>query len=268
EMTQTEYIHYLYVMNKIPKETLIKLYKGTITENEIRKIKSWLMAAQQCLLSYDYIYGKSPEESIPSTKVLYTVKRIKESKEKSIVFTPFTTYGVKIINEALTKLGVKSKIYSGETSKEEKQKIVDEFENKDLQVICLTTSGAEGLNLPSCKNVYFESLHFNPEVLVQVMGRALRITSENPSVNIYYVISVYKGHQTIDGYMLNIIKKKKLLKQAVERILSENTIEETGMAAAGLTAYSTYDHVKINKTSNYKNKNKNKNGVFTVVYPK
>jgi superfamily II DNA or RNA helicase len=260
QMTDKEWIAYKYAIRSIPKEILIRFFNGTITPPELRSISSTLMAAQMVLLSADYIKTSVPIESAtPSTKVIYVAEKIKEDKLKSIIFTPFLKYGAELINRTLNEMGVKSVVYAGPVSSSDRLKIVDRFENGDLQTICLTGAGAEGLNLPSCHQVYFLTLSYNPEVMIQVMGRALRMTSKLESVDIFYILSKYKSDVTIDYRILEISQRKRFLKKAVHDALGE------GMSAAGLTAYSTYEPIGFVK--NKQNTDINNKGIFGVNFP-
>jgi len=225
---------YKYIMGKIPSSVLKQLESGTISDNDVRKIKNWLIAAQQALISPDYIIQSDMQEVTnpqAGSKVRKVGEILKETKEKSIVYTPFLRFGAKVANHYFNSIGIKSVEYSGAITHDERRKIVNLFEKGDLQVICLTGAGQEGINLPSCKNVFFLSLHFNPEVMRQVMGRALRVTSKNPYVKVYFVFAViqtaFGGQQeTVDHWISRIVNRKTLLRQAIYNILQEVDLEE------------------------------------------
>ena len=236
-LTKYEAQVYKYVIGKIPALLLKQLQRGTISDNDVRKIKNWLMAAQQVLLSPDYVIANDNRDVVAATtaragsKIMRVGQMIKQSGEQSIVFTPFLRFGAQVANRYFNSIGIKSVEYSGAISKQERKEIVEKYENQQIQVICLTGAGQEGINLPSCKNVFFLSMHFNPEVMRQVMGRALRITSKNPYVNVYTIFAVIKKgpfmyEKTVDQWISAIVNRKTLLRQAIYNILQEVDLEE------------------------------------------
>ena len=243
DISKFEYDAYRYVIGKLPKQYIELLDRDKLSENDFKKIgKVIIMSAQQVLLTPDYILNINPENARPGSKILYLRDKIKSTENKSIIFTPFTNYGAIITNKTLIQSGIKSKLYIGDTPEEERARIRKEFENGNLQNICLTMAGTEGLNLPSCNDIYFLSMTYNPEIMEQVMGRALRITSLNQYVNVYYLIAKFHEKTTIDQNILTISERKKIMKFAIKDVLSENMddIDENGMAAAGLTSYSSF----------------------------
>ncbi len=232
-MSEYEKNAYKFVLGKLSEKTLKKLHNNNISDYEIQQIKNILISLQQVLLTPDYV--KLGEQShTPGSKIIYAAQHMKDSKEKSIVFTPFLKVGARVANDYFNKIGVESSLYSGDQSHDERKSIIDRFENDSLQTICLTTAGAEGLNLPSCKNIYFASLHFNPEMLEQIIGRALRITSTHETVNVYFLLSIMKTkvfglfekeNETIDHWMMNIVKRKTVFRNNLFKLLYE-TIED------------------------------------------
>ena len=237
-LTKFEISAYKYALRSIPKHQLKELQQGTITDHELRAIRNSIIACQQTLLSPDYIYNYTTEElSVnisrfrPGSKIIKAGEILKVTGDKSIVYSPFLIFGARLANQYFNTIGIKSAEYSGHVKQLERQKLVDQFEHGDLQVLCLTGAGQEGLNLPSCKNVLFLTLAWNQEVLRQVLGRALRITSKNKFVNVIWLFATINGKETIDHWMSRIIKRKALIRNVIFEILSEQNV------SASLTGY-------------------------------
>ena len=225
-ITKQEYVDYLYALKKIPPTLLQRFKQGTLTNQELMKIKSWLMTAEQVLLSPDAIY-KDVENPRPGSKIKFVGEMIKKSNEPSIVFSQFVKYGVQCANNYFNSIGLRSVEYSGKVSRDKRRQIEDDFNSGKIDVICLNTAGAEGINLPTCKNVYFLSLHFNPELLKQVQGRALRITSKYETVNVYWMLAYYKlggiiPKSTIDEWMAKIVLSKKSFRDTLQKVIIQD----------------------------------------------
>ena len=221
-ITKAEYVNYLYALKKIPPELLQKFKEGTLNNRELIKIRSWLMKAEQVLLTPDAITD-GPYVDVGS-KIKTVGKMIKDRKNQSIVFTQFVETGVDIANTYFNQIGLKSVVYSGKVKGDERRKIEDEYNAGNIDVICLNTAGMEGINLPTCKDVYFLSLHFNPEVIKQVQGRALRVTSKNETVDVFWMLAYYRimgiiPKSTIDTWMANIILNKKSFRDTLQYVL-------------------------------------------------
>lgn len=228
DINSYEWKSYKYVLaSKLEsKKSIFKILSGNISLNEVRKISNIVISLQQVLVSPDYIYLNKSSKMI-SSKVQVCLKIIKKYNKKCIVFTPFFEHGAKLVYEYFKKNGLKVSIYSGEESEEERFRAVDEFNNGELQVLILTLAGKEGINLPKCEQIHFISLVWNPEVLDQVIGRALRMTSKVPVVEIYWYFAKipHKNGISIDHTMSRILNRKRILKKAITNIISENFSE-------------------------------------------
>jgi len=256
-LTNNEIDAYKYAESKIPPEILNRMKNDNATEEDLRKIKNRLMACQQTLLSPDYIYNienNIHNKITTGTKIKKAAQIIHKTGFKTIVYSTFKTYGTSLANHYFNSIGIKSMEYSGDIKSDERAQIVHRFENDDLQVICLTAAGQEGLNLPSCKNVIFLNLPWNGETLRQVLGRALRITSDNEFVNLIWLKSVYKDngelHETVDLYISDIIQRKDIIRNVIHSVLSET------MVSSGLPSYEGPSPEK-----------KNKPKVLPTIYP-
>ena len=248
ELTKFESKAYKYALKQLSPVDLWELKTGSISSSKLREIKNKIMAAQQTLLSPDYIYKISIDKDIerskvtlsqfrPGSKIKVTAERLKQTGNKSIVYTSFVTFGARLANLYFNSVGIKSAEYSGHIKPEERQKIIDSFEHGDLQVICLTGAGQEGINLPSCKDIYFLNLPWHEEALRQVIGRALRVTSKNPYVNVYWIFATINGKETIDHWMSKIIQRKALMRNVIFNLLKEDIAANVTAALPGIETY-------------------------------
>ena len=225
-LTESESRAYKIAEGSIPKLLLKLLQLGQINSEQMRKIKNQIIACQQVLLTPDYIFhGREPINV--TEKVRKCAELILSSnKEKSIVFTPFTQHGSQVIERYFRSVGINCAEYSGKLNQTERESIISSFETRDLEVIVLTQAGKEGINLPACKNVYILSSVFNPQVLEQVVGRALRVTSKNPFVNVYWFFAyLNNGNETVDSWIESILQRKRVLAKILTKLFSESKRE-------------------------------------------
>lgn len=256
EITKLEFDAYMYALGKLPKQYAQKILKNELSETDLRVIgKAFIMVIQQVLLSPDYISTREPTRARPGSKINWIADKIQNTTNKSIVFTPFSIFGAQLMNRTLRERGIETRLYTGDVSKEERARIRNEFENGNVQTLCLTAAGTEGLNLPSCNEVYFLSMTYNPEVMEQVMGRALRITSHNDHVDIWYLIAKFHNKSTIDSNILRIAENKKLMKKAIIKVLGESDELVDENTAAGLASGQSYETLD------------KKTPIIPVVYP-
>lgn len=104
---------------------------------------------------------------------------------KSIVFTRYVKkHGVDLIAAVLKYFGVKSLIFSGDISTDEKrQEVIEAFNSpnnlngEEYQVLIFTKAGSEGLNLFQTRFVYVFEKYIRTYLEKQADGRAIRFGS-------------------------------------------------------------------------------------------
>lgn len=222
---------YDYVENSDSIKSFISKIK--LGKWSTREVRNAIIMLQQVLLVPEYIDPQyTPQKASKfGSKVHYCLDVLKRTKDiKTIVYIPFVQAGALAVNKFFRENGIKCDVFYSGLGQEERIKLVNDYENGKLDILILTNAGKEGLNLPSTKRVIFLGYSWNPEDLTQIIGRALRVTSEHKTVDVYFYESVRKklailNKETIDGYMLDVIQKKKHLKAEVEKVVSGNYID-------------------------------------------
>jgi superfamily II DNA/RNA helicase len=114
--------------------------------------------------------------------------------------------------------------FTGELNDKEKKRIVEKYNRKEIQVLLLSSSGAEGLDLKNTRQIHIMEPHFNMAKINQVIGRGIRYKShydlnkKERKVDVYYWISkpdfsnIKKTNKSIKNNNLNNNKKKKTKK--------------------------------------------------------
>ncbi len=125
------------------------------------------------------------------------IEWLKNVPEKFVVFAVHRDVQRRLVEE-LNALWI-----PGGLSAEEKQRIVDEFNNSDRPIVVSLYAGAEGMNLQTARIAVFVELPWTPGKLLQAEDRIHRIGQEN-SVDIYYLLA----ESTVEEKMMATIQKK------------------------------------------------------------
>ncbi|ORY29510.1 SNF2 family N-terminal domain-domain-containing protein [Naematelia encephala] len=139
------------------------------------------------------------------------VKRCQKEGKRILLFSQFVMI-LDILQVALDHLGVKYTRLDGQTKTDERQGLVDEFnEDPDITIFLLSTkAGGVGINLTAASVVIIYDQDFNPHNDRQAADRAYRIGQEK-EVEVIKLIT--KG--SIDEDMLSIGQTKLQLDDAV-----------------------------------------------------
>lgn len=130
-------------------------------------------------------------------------ENIVEQKGCAVVFTHHVDVAQKI-SEKLSENGLKTAVFSGETSIDDRNKIVENFQSGKIDVFVSTISaGGVGITLTRADTVIFAELEWSPALVAQAEDRCHRIGQENPVQSIY---CVYEN--SIDAMLAQTIVEK------------------------------------------------------------
>ena len=139
---------------------------------------------------FNFAFKKSNEileKNIEHPKIEKLIEIIKKEKEKNIkakviIFTQFRDTA-SLISEKINKIGkIKSEIFVGQTLKKgiglkqkEQKKIINEFSLGNIDVLCATCIGEEGLDIPEVNTVIFYESVASAIRTIQRGGRTARL---------------------------------------------------------------------------------------------
>lgn len=143
-------------------------------------------------------------ESAKVTKLLELLEEYRKNGDRCLVFSRFKGV-LRILEECLSRKGIKYCEMTGDTEPHLRQPIVDEFQqDESISVFLLTTvAGGQGINLTAANKVIVFDQSDNPQHDVQAENRAHRMGQERP-VEIVRLIT--KG--TIDELVYKACQKK------------------------------------------------------------
>ena len=122
------------------------------------------------------VFGDPSEVSIKYQRLIEIVNEIVERKEKVIVFTSYKKMFDVFKKDIPSRYGIKLWCINGETPVEERQSIVDKFNQlADSAMLVLNPRAAgTGLNITGANHVIHYNLEWNPSLEDQASARAYR----------------------------------------------------------------------------------------------
>ena len=158
---------------------------------------------------------------IYSPKIKKMIENIqKHENQLGMIYSSFIKYGITAVSYVLNFHGYelidmntfdiqkdepkkRYAIYTGDIKPETRAEIIRLYNNKNnengkyLQLLLISSSGAEGVSLRSCRHVHIMEPYWNYERIVQVSARAIRYMShqslpeEEQNVQVYLYLSIF-----------------------------------------------------------------------------
>jgi SNF2 family DNA or RNA helicase len=242
---EQEDMHIKAAKNTLTNREVVMIRGGVTTNMEgnssdtSKRINSFLNKTRQ-------IVNMSPGDGL-SPKMTAIAATVREGPLPAVVYSNFKSAGVLRLADEL-KQTHRVAVFTGEESKAVKKKMVADFNDKKIDVMLITASGSEGLDLKRTRQMHVMEPHWNQSRLDQAIGRAIRYKShdnlpkENQHVDVYHWLSVFAPMTRVqyiqslvtgddislrvssDEYLLKISQKKTQLNQKFEKVLHEASI--------------------------------------------
>ncbi len=175
-----------FLSNHPPEDTTIENILATRQLVEVQKLK------QVC-----------SKAKVP--RIVADVLNAIEQGEKVIIFSQYVET-IERLKAGLVAKKIKVVTLTGSTKTADRQKAVDDFQNKDDVKVFIANikAGGVGITLTEASIVMFADMDWSPEIHSQAEDRAHRIGQEG-TVNVYYYVA--KG--TIEEDIVELLSKKK-----------------------------------------------------------
>jgi superfamily II DNA or RNA helicase len=216
----SEYRHYL---KKILSLDNIQHIDYSILDK--RKVNNFLNVTRQL--------SNTLENSPDFPKILEIWKYISKAPKPIIVYSNYLANGILPLTIHLNKNKVSYALYYGEQTEEKRNKIIDNYNDRKIDVLLLTSAGSESLDLKNTRSIHIMEPHWNESKINQIIGRAIRYNSHKALpeadriVEIVRWISVfgYKvPYETADEYLVKIAQQKEKMFNAFDKIIQETSI--------------------------------------------
>lgn len=155
-------------LGAVMKDCSANLIKVPLTKSQSRLLRSTSLPYQV----YDAPWTLDPEATTNKTVALAEIiDRYDLMGEQLLIYSHFKG-AQEGIGEVIADLGMSFAILNGDTSYEDRQEVIDQFQRGTIQV--LITNVQKALNFGNCSHCIFYSFDPNPNKMVQVEGRMTR----------------------------------------------------------------------------------------------
>jgi SNF2 family DNA or RNA helicase/uncharacterized Zn finger protein len=195
-----------------PEQTL--LYKAMVENNltqvenstgmERRGLILKLLVALKQICNHPSLYLKKDDLASSlsgKTEMLFQLlDNIYESEEKALIFSQYSAMGAMLKRMIHERYGKHSLFLHGRCSRRERNKMVEEFQQRpDADTFILSLkAGGTGLNLTAAAHVIHYDLWWNPAIEAQATDRAFRI-GQRKNVIVYRFITKNTLEEKIDA---------------------------------------------------------------------
>jgi SNF2 family DNA or RNA helicase len=242
-MSSEQYRYYRFAENTIPWPIRMKIRAGLpLSKKESSALNSFSSAVRQVSNSFAS-YTTRPEAVEASPKFEEMIKHQDELRSKigkkayrGVVYSNYLGSGLAHLSRELEKKGISHGVYTGELSKVEKKRMVDEFNDGKFNTLLLSSSGAEGINLKGVRHMQVMEPHWNDSKIRQVVARAVRrgshahLDEKDRHVQIdHYHSELPKGFfgkshgKSIDEYLHEMSKDKEVLKDEINGLIDSGS---------------------------------------------
>lgn len=240
DMSPRQLNYYRFMEGQIPFWLRMKIrHNLPLDKQEKSQLNSFSQGVRQASNSYRHLVQNSDDaEYTPKmTKAVSSLQeKFKKDKNfRGLVYSNYLDAGVKEYSKLLKEKGIKHGVFTGELSREEKDKIRDDYNSGKIPVILVSSSGSEGLDLKGTKLVQILDQHFNKAKLRQVIGRGSRYEShehlpkEERVMEVEHYLSTHPKGLTgsapasIDVYLKNMSEDKDEIFDQIKGIIREQS---------------------------------------------
>lgn len=171
---------------------------------------------------------------IPSSKTRQLIATLISNPFPALVYSNYLDFGVFPVAKELEAKGINYKIISGSTSESKLDKIINQYNQGQIQVLLITSAGSESLDLKCTRQVHIMEPHWNDAKIRQVIGRASRYEShislplDQRTTHVYKWISIfppYINYKTADEYLQDLSAKKDAMFMEFKKLLILASVE-------------------------------------------
>lgn len=237
-MSKEQDRYYRFAENTIPWPIRVKIRAGLpLSKKENASLNSFSSGVRQIANSYAS-YTMDPESVEASPKFEEMIRHSDELRGKlkkgykNVVYSNYLGSGLAHYSNQLREKGISHGVYTGELTKAEKKRMVDEFNSGKFDTLLLSSSGAEGLNLKGVRHVQVMEPHWNDSKIRQVVARAVRrgshahLSEADRHVQIdHYHSTLPEGFfgkpkgMSIDEYLHGMSQDKEVLKKDINKLI-------------------------------------------------
>jgi superfamily II DNA or RNA helicase len=139
-------------------------------------------------------------------KIRFVCETINDYKQQ-VIFSSWIVAGIKQVTNELKKTGVTYEVITGATPVKERERIINNYNNKRFRVLIFSKAGGEGINLLETDRVVILEPGWNSVLEQQAMDRAVRYKSHSNLPKEEQRVIVHKLYVDHPSSIDNIMKQ-------------------------------------------------------------
>ncbi len=216
----SEYRHYL---KKILSLDNIQHIDYSILDK--RKVNNFLNVTRQL--------SNTLENSADFPKILAIWNYIKNAPKPIVIYSNYLSNGILPLTIHLNKNKISYALYYGEQTEEKRNKIIDKYNSRQIDILLITSAGSESLDLKNTRSIHIMEPHWNESKINQIIGRAIRYDSHKSLPEIDRTVEIVKWisvfgykipYETADEYLVKISQQKDKMFSSFDKIIQECSI--------------------------------------------
>lgn len=221
-----EWHAYLQALKGVKRFRKNPTFYQKLTGDEMKRVMNAFAPARQALLSPDVIDPRRDTPAVSAKgRAVGSALKDEPGLLPAVVFSNFLDYGAGPLDRYLDGLGLRSSLIHGGMTDGQRDKIIAKFREGLLDTLVMSPVGGEGVNLPGARSVHVADPHWNPEVMRQMIGRALRLDSKFPELEArYYTAAGPAGENTVDDIIMGVVGKKRRVNKIIRDIVSGENV--------------------------------------------
>lgn len=168
-MSETQNKHYVAAQKKVNSSDMELLTKGVEVTRKTASFNAFLNATRQISNTY------KGETNTP--KLNKVIEFLKKNPKPAIVYSNWIENGIEPLAKMLDAEKISSLKFTGGMTDAKKQTVVENYNDGQIDVLLLSSSGGEGLDLKKTRQIHILEPHWNDAKISQVIGRGIRYKS-------------------------------------------------------------------------------------------
>ena len=148
-------------------------------------------------------------------KLKKVVEFISKNPKPVIVYSNWIENGIEPLSKMLESSNINHLKFIGGMSDSKKHIVVENYNNGEIDVLLLSSSGGEGLDLKKTRQIHILEPHWNDAKISQVIGRGIRYkshedlpVSERKVVVVHWISTPLGEGKGTDEYLYELSDKK------------------------------------------------------------
>lgn len=268
DMTPKQHLLYKATMGELPPYLRHKVEAGLPpNRQELATMMAFFTGPRMISTSTNSFLGQ--KDVAESPKIKESVSRLVEAKKndknfKALVYSNFIESGITPAVKALEAEGMRVGTFTGSTSAAEKKRLREAMNNGELDVLAVSSSGSEGLDLKGVKHIHILDPHFNESKIKQVIGRGVRYKSHShlpeeerhvqvtrfmatvPKTTSLLGLINHKQETSVDQYLHNLAQSKEDMQNRISSLVkTAEEIRQVSKESAAETALRYGKHTVV-----------------------